>query len=71
MSASKVSLDALEDAARRLHHQWEASTQDWRDSVQRDFAQRYLEPLQQEERRMTQSSVALLQAVLQAQRAVH
>jgi hypothetical protein len=45
MTTSRIYLDNLEDIARRLGLQWEATTQLWHDKIQQDFAEQYYAPL--------------------------
>ena len=68
---SKAHLDDLDDVVRRLHLQWEATTDCWRDHVQQDYAERYYIPLQQEHRLMTRHAAALIEALQKAQQTVH
>jgi hypothetical protein len=70
MMTSKTHPDDLDNVARRLHLQWEAATERWRDRVQQDYAERYYIPLQQEHRLITRHAAALIEVLQKAQQTV-
>jgi hypothetical protein len=70
MSNTQTHLTTFDEAARRLHARWETTAEQWRDGVQREFAQHHYAPLQQEHGRMAAKASALVAALQAAQRTV-
>jgi hypothetical protein len=70
MTTSRIYLDNLEDIARRLGLQWEATTQLWHDKIQQDFAEQYYAPLQHEHRIITKHAAALIEVLQRVQQTV-
>lgn len=70
MSNAQTHLSTFDEAARRLHVQWETASEHWRDGVQREFAQHHYAPLQQEHGRMAAKAGVLATALQSAQRSV-
>lgn len=68
MADLQTVLDELDNTLRRLNQQWEATTAVWDDAVQREFAERYWQPLTREHGAAAKSAALLAQTLLQVRR---
>ena len=71
MADPRACLDQIDETYRRLDRQWAETSDKWRDSVQREFARRYWEPLQGEHSAVTRSAAQLVGMLTQVRRTIH